>query len=289
MSDRKKETFKVEQKDDSGKVTKVTEYAVLEPRPQDGREAQKVYNATFASALGAGGLLRQRVGTYMREQGLWSDEKEAQQKVLVDKINNMEVRIQKGGIKLSEARSLALDIRRARFDLRELIAKKNELDAATAEGQAENARFNALVSRCLVYNETGEPVYSSMDEYLEHGGDEEAFMGAQTLASMLFQLDKNHEAGLPENQFLRKWKFVDDKLRLVNKSGHLVDTEGRLINDDGHYVDEAGELVDIEGRRVDKQGNYVVEAQPFLDDDGNPLPDPEAQAPPQDEEQPAEG
>jgi len=128
-----------------------------------------------------------------------------------------------------------------------------------------------------VYNETGEPVFKDLDDYLENGDKEEAFRGAEILAAMMFQLDKNHEAGLPENKFLKKWKFVDEELRLVNKNGHLIDTEGRLINDDGHYVDEAGELVDVEGRRVDDEGNYQVEQAPFLDDDGNPLSDPDAE------------
>ena len=132
-----------------------------------------------------------------------------------------------------------------------------------------------------MYNESREPVYKDVDDYLTHGADEVAFMGAQTLASMMFQLDKNHDANLPENKFLSRWHFVDDKLRLVNKNGHLVDVDGRLLNEEGHYVDEAGELVDINGRRVDREGNYVVESQPFLDDDGNPLPEPEAQAPPE--------
>ncbi len=286
MSERKKETFdvttEIQNPEGEGKVKKITEYAVLEPRPQDGREAQKVYNAAFAAALSSGGLLRQRVGTFMRQQGLWDDTKESEQQALVTSINEMELKIQTGGIKLTDARELAIALRGVRFELRELISKKNELDAATAEGQAENARFNALVSRCLVYNETGEPVYKDVDNYLENGSDEEAFMGAQTLANMMFQLDKNHEAGLPENKFLKKWRFVDEELRLINKNQRLVDTEGRLINDEGHYVDEAGTLVDIKGNPVDAEGNYVVEASPFLDDDGNPLSDPDAeiQAPP---------
>jgi hypothetical protein len=283
MSERKKETFKVTTKvkaaDSDKMVKKVTEYAVMEPIPKDGREAQKVYNAAFSAALSSGGLLRQRVNTFMREQGLWDDAKEAEQDKIVSRINQLELTLQRGNIKLSEARELALDIRRARFDLRELIAQKNELDSNTAEGQAENARFNALVSRCLVYNETGEPVYQSVDDYLERSTDEQAFVGAQTLASMMFKLDKNHEAGLPENMFLKKWKFVDDELRLVNKDKHLVDTKGNLINEDGHYVDKDGNLIDIEGRPVDDKGNFVVDSQPFLDDDGNPLPDPDKASP----------
>lgn len=274
MSKSKKETFQVTKKDNDGK-TKETEYAVLTPSPADGREAQKVYNATFSAALSSGGLLRKRVGTYMREQGLWDDAKEAEYKDLAHSINEMELKIQAGNIKLTTARELAIDMRRARFDMRELLAQKNELDVSTVEGQAENARFNVLVSRCLVYNETGKPVYADMDDYLENGDAEEAWTGAEKLAKMLYQLDKYSEHKLPENQFLTRWKFIDEELRLVNKDGHLVDTEGRFINADGHYVDENDELIDIEGRPVDDKGNYRVEQAPFLDDDGKPLAEPE--------------
>jgi hypothetical protein len=267
-----KETFVVNTVDKDGQ-TQATEYAVIWPKPKDTREAQKVYNSTFAEVLNSGGLLRQRLSDHMREQGLWNDAKEAQQKELVNRLNELELTLKKGGIKLTEARELAIDLRRVRAELRELLARRNELDTNTAEGQAENARFNALVARCLVYNDSGEPVYRSMDEYLEKGNDEVALNGAQTLAQMMYQLDKDYEFTLPENKFLSKFKFVDEQLRLVNKDGHLVDTKGRLINEDGHFVDKDGNLVDINGNSVDEEGNYVVESSPFLDDDGNPIVD----------------
>jgi len=273
MSEQKKEMFEVTTTQDDG-TKKVIKYAIVTPRPKAGREAQKVYNAAFSEALGSGALLRQRIGAYMREQGLWNDEKEEEQTALVTTLNELELALQKGGIKLTKARQLAIDMRRTRLELRDLISQRNELDANTAEGQAENARFNALVAQCLVYNESGEPVYKNTDDYLEHNEDEHAFKGAQTLASMMFQLDKNHEAGLPENKFLKQWQFVDEELRLVNKDGHLVDTDGRLINDEGRYVDKDGALVDIHGNTVDHDGNYVVESSPFLDDDGEQLPVP---------------
>lgn len=272
MAEKKKETFKISVTDESTNETKTTEYAVVTPSPQQGRQAQMVYTKTFAEVLANDGLLRKRIMGYMREQGLWDDAKQAEQDALVDKLSELELKLQKGGIKLTDAKGLAIDMRRARLELRELIAERNELDANSVEGQAENARFNALVSMCLVYNESGEPVYSSLDDYLANSTDEQAFRGAQTLASMMFSVDKDAEANLPENKFLKRWKFCDDELRLVNKDKQLVDTEGRLIDKDGRYIDEHGNFVDKDGNPVDEEGNYVVQdAAPFLDDDGNPL------------------
>ncbi len=271
MKEFKKEVFTLENKDQSNdKVTK-TEYAVVTPKPVDGRKAQEAYNAAFAAALKSGGLLRQRLTAYMREQGLWNDEKETLQRNLIEKLSEHEIKLKKGGIKLNEARGVAMDMRQVRAELRRLISERNELDVNTVEGQAENARFNALVARCLVYNDTGKPVYSDADDYLTHGTDEVAYKGAQVLANLLYQVDDNYESSLPENQFLKRFKFIDDDLRFRNKEGNLVDEDGRLINEDGHYVDNEGNLVDINGNRVDDKGNYIVESQPFLDDDGNPI------------------
>ena len=79
--------------------------------------------------MNSGALLRQRVSTHMREQGLWDDAKEQQQNALVKDLNDMELTLRRGGIKLQEARKIALDMRRTRMKLRDLIAKRNELDA----------------------------------------------------------------------------------------------------------------------------------------------------------------
>jgi len=263
---RKKEVFTI-----ANEEGKDVEYAVVSPKPSQGREAQKAYNTAFAEAVDAKALLRKRLNTYMREQGLWSDEKETERDKLIARINELELSLQRGGIKLTEARDMAIEMRRVRLALRELLSESTELDTNTAEGQAENARFNQLVALCLVYNKTGEPVYKDIDDYLENGDSPVAFRGAQELANMMFQLDKNYDTNLPENKFLSKWKFVDEQLRLVNKDGHLIDTEGRLIDENGRYINDKGEFVDIDGNLLDDDGNYVVESSPFLDDDGNPI------------------
>lgn len=265
MSEKNKEMFTV--KVDNKELS----LAVKKPGPTEGRQAQVYYNQTFAAALQAGGLLRARVDGYMREQNLWDDKKESEQQAFVKQLSDMELRLKSGGIKLSDAKKLALQMRETRAKFRNLLAQKSALDVNTVEGQAENARFNALVSLCLVYNDTGEPFYKSVDDYLEHSTDEVAFEGASKLGQMLFKLDQNYENNLPENQFLRRFKFVDGELRLVNKDGKLVDEDGRLVNEEGRYIDADNNYVNKQGQRVDKDGNLMVDEKPFLDDDGNPI------------------
>jgi hypothetical protein len=110
-----------------------------------------------------------------------------------------------------------------------------------------------------------------MEDYLNRATEQVAVLGAQNLANMLYGLDSDYENNLPENKFLKKYKFVDDKLRLIDKQGRLIDEEGRLIDESGRFINDKGEFVDKFGNRVDFDGNYVVEFKPFLDDDGNPI------------------
>jgi hypothetical protein len=162
-------------------------------------------------------------------------------------------------------------MRDLRAKVRELIGVKTNLDNLTAEGQADNARFNYLVSSCTVYKDNNQPYFSSMEDYLTRSTDIVAIKGAQTLANMIYGLDNDYESNLPENKFLKQFKFIDSKLRLINKEGKLVDEEGRLVDEFGRFIDSDGKYVDKFGNRIDEDGKYIVETQPFLDDDGNPI------------------
>jgi hypothetical protein len=183
-----------------------------------------------------------------------------------------EKKLAKGGIKLSEAKEVALIMKKSRDELRDLISVKTNLDTHTAEGQADNARFNYLVSACTVYSDNKKQYFSSYEEYSNNASDKVAVLAAQNLAGMLYGLDSDYEEKLPENKFLKQYKFIDDKLRFINKDGKLVDSEGRLTDENGRFVNKEGEFVDKEGNPVTKEGEYIFEFSPFLDDSGKPVP-----------------
>jgi hypothetical protein len=251
-------------------------FLVRSPSLADQREATKVYNTAFSDALKAKAVVRAKLDDLLVEQGLWDDKKQFEFSALQSKILESERKLAKGGIPLQEAKKIALDMKKDREDLRDLIAVKTNLDTHTAEGQADNARFNYLVSACTVYNDNKKPYFNSYDEYLNKASDPVAILAAQNLAGMLYGLENNYEEKLPENKFLKQYKFVDDKLRLINKEGKLVDQEGRLIDENGRFINEKGEFVDKDGNPVSDTGDYVLEFKPFLDDSGNPInPEPE--------------
>lgn len=266
MAKNKKTVFNVDGKD----------YAILSPNAKQNEEATMEYNRVFSRALQNGALLRERLDHFLREQKLWDDEKEKYYYELIIKIQEGQEKIKKGGIKLSEAKETALELKTLRAAMQALISQKNSMDVNTAQGQAENARFNCLLASCLVYNDTGEKVYSSAEEYVANE-DNVAVKAAEEFANLYFGLEKDYEKNLPENKFLAEYKFADDDGRIINEEGKLVDFMGKLIDEQGRYIDEEGNFVDFEGNPVDEEGEKIVEFKPFLDDSGKPISD-EAEA-----------
>lgn len=250
---------------------KEVEVIVRSPNENDRREAAKVYNQTFSDAIKAHAIVRLKIDDVLKEQGLWDDTKQQRLEELQRKIQENERKLVTGGIKVSEGKNIAFEMQDLRDELVELLSVRSSLDVNTAEGQADNARFNYLVSACTVYKDSNKPCFSSLDDYLSKSFTELAVKAAQNFGNLYHGLDSNYKSNLPEFKFLKKFKFVDDKLRLVNKDGHLVDREGRLIDEHGRYVNEKGEFVDRYGYRIDEAGEYVVDNQPFLDDEGNPI------------------
>lgn len=249
----------------------VKEFIVRSPSVQDQKEASKVYNQEFSDAIKAKAVVRAKIDDLLKEQGLWDDAKQIKLGELQNKLLDNERKLAKGGIPLSEARQIALDMKKTREDIRDLISVRTALDNHTAEGQADNARFNYLVSACTVYKDNNNKYFINLEDYLNKSTDEVAIKAAQILANMIYGLDNDYESSLPENKFLKQFKFVDDKLRFINKEGKLVDSDGRLIDENGRYIDIDGNFVDKYGHRVNDAGDYVVDHQPFLDDNGQPI------------------
>lgn len=246
-------------------------FMVRSPSLSDQREAQKVYNTAFTDAIKSNSVVRAKMEDVLEEQGLWNKDKQAKYENLQKELSDGEKRLAKGGIQLSEAKKIALRMRDVRLEIRDLISVRTSLDNHSAEGQADNARFNYLVSACVVYKDTEKPYFKDLADYMDRIDDPVALAGAQKLANMIYGLDNNFEKNLPENKFLKKYKFVNDDLRFIDKKGRTIDAEGRLVDENGRFIDEEGNFVDRDGNRVDKDGEYLVDSQPFLDDDGNPI------------------
>lgn len=256
------------------------DYAVLRPNPKLVGDAQRVYSRKFRE-LAPEAILAQALDEILRKQNLWDDEKKAENERLNAEIVEQEKVLGRGyrtsdkgvktPLKVSEAKAVALSLRELREKLTDLLRVRTAYANETVEAQADNAKFNFLVANCLVYNQgerAGQKVFKDTDDYLEHAAEPYAFQGANHLASMLYGgADSDWRRKLPENKFLLRYGFVDDKLRLVSKDGKLVDVDGRLINAEGRYIDEKNQFVNKKGDRVDEAGDFVFEDRmEFVDD-----------------------
>ena len=247
------------------------ELSVLSPSIKQRGEAQIEFNKTFNKALRSGGLLRQSINKYMEDQGLWDEKREEKYKGLIKGINEGEKKIKKGGIKLSEGKGAALDMQEKRGELQTLLMERNSLDVHSVEGQAQQSEFEHLLYSCLVYTESRESYYSSKEEFEKEKNGGVAQEASVHLMALVYGSTEDFTKGLPENKFLKKWGFSDDKMRLIDSEGRLVNQEGKLVNEEGRFVNEEGGFVDIEGNSLDEDGNYAFETQPFVDEEGEEI------------------
>ena len=247
-----KKTFEIDNK----------KYAVISPNAQARKESEIEHSAVFGDLLKKPGVLtRVELQKLIDNRGIWDSESRDKylelNKVIAEDLKVLEGR----GIKLSEAKELALKISDNRAKLNELMVEYRQFDDITADAQAEAAALNYLIFKCLVDDETGEQIYKTFDEYIENKHEPIAAMAYINMLQIEYGTSNELYKKLPENKFLLDWKFVDDELRFINKDGQLIDRSGKLVTEEGDYVEKE----DIE----------EVEQGVFLDEDGNPLEQPE--------------
>ena len=252
-----------------------TTYAVRIPKVQDIKEANELRSRTFNEALSRGDLLRDQLESELRKRSLWNDNREMEYQTLRKEVLDGEYRLEKGGIKLKQAKQIALEMAEKRAKMVDLLSSRTDLDSNTCEGKADAARFNYLFSCCLVYDEDDTPYFpNKLDDYLENQDDPIAAEGANEYYYLISGSDAL-DSNLPENMFLKKFKFVDENNRLVDEEGRLVDQDGKHIDENGMYIkwnkDGTSTSVDANGRKVNDEGRFDVKASPFLDDNGKPI------------------
>lgn len=279
-------------KDKDGNEVKVI---VKRPGPEEYKNSQVAYNKTFRSALDSGALLRQRLTDHMTQQGLWNEKKQKNYENLVEQISSEEEKLKAGGIRLTRAKEVALGLRDLRGQFRDLLAERNALDANSAEGQADNARFSTLVMLCLLNPETNQQFFIDEKAYESQADQPWVVEAAGQLANMLYDLDPDYDQNLEENKFLKEFNYVDDDLKFINEDGHHVDMDGKLINQEGRYIayrtDEGYKNQDAEqvyyvnrdGEEVNEDGEKLSltkdNRKPFLDENDKPVKIPSAQNP----------
>lgn len=227
-------------------------YFVTKPRAEEELEAKKYFNAGFQAALKQGALFRLSLQKHLEEQGLWGPDKEkellAHKKVIFEGLKTLN----KGKIKLKDAKKIALEVFETRRKIQVLLEDVNNMDSVTAEAQGDQEKFNYLISACT-YDENDNKVFSSVQDYINRSEQPLGRAAAVAFASHYYGLDADFEKTLPEIQFLMKFKFVNDNLEFVNEKGEKVDKDGKKL--ETSVETDSGE----------------EESGPFLDDDGTEI------------------
>ena len=249
---------KVEVKLDNGQTINIL---IKKPTNRVNSHAQRIAAKVWTDCIRDGIMTKKELEKIMEDTGVWTKGKMKAQDQIVKDIQSLEKSLyigKKGSkMKLSDAKDIALKMREKRYELRELISEKIDLETNSAESLSDNAKFDFLVANCT-FQENGQDVYyNSVEDYEKLSDDPVAFEAASALAEMIYAVDKDFEAKLPENRFLKRAHLVDKDLSLVNKKGVKVDSKGRHINDLGHYLDEDGGRIDDDGNPLDAEGNYI--------------------------------
>ena len=253
------------------------EFAVIRPNIQLQTEANKLREKVWNEAFQEGNLLRRQLDDELKNRKLWNAQLQAEYDELQFEVIQNTLKLEQGGIKLSEARAIAIDTSKKRQQMVEMLVARSELDNHTCEGQADNTKFNFLFANCLVYNDTGEKVYpGGLDEYLSQTETDYAEKGATEFYYLMSDSESLDEQ-LPENRFLKKYEFIDNNSRFIERgTGRLITEDGRYIDEEGYYIaynnDGSTYRVTIDGEKVDPNRTVnKLESLPFLDDDGNPV------------------
>lgn len=236
------------------------------PTANELQRAQMEANKVFRLGLESKALLRSRLTEYLIEQGLWNEDMQVKLEGIASKIYEKEKILMAGGIKRSDAKKICMEIRDLRVDQARLLVNQRQHDLYTAEAQAENAKFDFLVSVCTL-DEEGKPYFTNVDDYKSRATEQAAADAASAVAEVVNQYDPDWEKKLPENKFLLQHGFVNEELQFVDKDGKLVDVDGRRVDVNGRYINEKGEFINRDGVRVDDDGNPIIEFKPLLDDD----------------------
>ena len=207
-------------------------------------------------------ITKKELATLMEKRGIWDKSKSDKEDDISSKITTLEKDLYRGRNgkkpKVSEGKELALEMKKLRIELRNLISERLSLEENTAEALSDNARFDYFVAHCTFYKDSDKRVYNSVEDYNSKSSDTIAFTAASMLGNILYNLDSDFEKNLPENKWLSTFNLSDDKGNLVNSDGQQVDSEGRVINELGHFLDEKGNRVDANGVPLDEDGNYLL-------------------------------
>lgn len=254
----------MEELDYTCKISDDVTICIVMPNLRVKNRAETIKTKAWFKAVEDGAMLAEKMDDFLKEQGVWDVEVEAEVKLLNQERENALNVLRRGGCTLEEAREAALKA----FDLREKIlqktSKKMSYAGMTVEGRAANAEFDYLVSQCVVYNNEKDTLYfKSHEDYLNRKNNTDAIMAANKFSEIYYDLGDIDLT--EEKEFLLKYKMVDEEFNLINDKGQKVDRKYNLVDDDGRPYKI------VRKKKVYLDEEEKIEFTPFVDKKGNPI------------------
>ena len=205
-------------------------YFTVKPSPRQEKDGMIVFAKTLTKLVKEGIMSQDRLEKYLKEQGVWDDEKQAKREEIEKILVEGKQKLDEGGIPKWEARKIAIEMRIKRYELMALIMERTRLEGFTAEAIADTERTDFFIS-CCTKNEDGTKVFPTIDDYQNQADTNLGAFSATNFAKLYNGYGEDTIKKLPENVFLFKYGYVNDNLELVNQEGKYVDVEGNVIEE----------------------------------------------------------
>lgn len=202
-------------------------YYVSKPTAKDEAQAKLQQSRVFSEALQNGACLKSHLNKVLKDRNVWDEKDERFVEELSEKILLNVQKLEEGGIDIMEARKLAIETNNLRMTLLNKLSILRENSSLTAEGQADDAYFDSLVSNCC-FNDDGSKVFKSYDDYINNCREDYAEKLARELANIVYG-NADYVKDFPENKFLSEFGFVNSDLQYVNENGEFVDENYEVV------------------------------------------------------------
>ena len=236
---------------------------VREPEHSDIEISDQYYAAKVASLMrkpkDQRPLLRDQLEKYLKDEGIWTEEDQNKIDELNEEVSEGLKKLRKGGITDLEGRELAIGIFEKRNQIANIRYKRRIFDEATIEAMSEQEKLDYLTYSCTVYEDSGNPYWSSFEEMKSDKGNEIFEKASQFIYEIAYGIDSDFEKKLPENRWLKKYNFLDEDLNFIDrKTGKNVDRGYRAIEESEEGTNDFNAL-----------DSDITEEEPFIDSETN--------------------
>lgn len=199
-------------------------YKVKKPNSVHKNQGRKIYlqayNQAIAEPLKC--MVKAEATNFAKVHGLWTPEKEAELAELNQKLDEGEKILAEGGIELSAAKNIALEMRENRTKLMWENISLSEIFSNTAERQGEFAETQYLMSVCIC-QKNGMPAFKDLNDFLNRYDEEFVQVGISKYNELMYGSNADYFKELPENKFLIEYGFMDQELNLLDENGNKVE------------------------------------------------------------------